>query len=358
MNTLTYGENIANFPIKGRGAYVNPLNRITKKGRIFFPFSFAEGEIKTTYLIERAKRILNEICSPDLSYGYSLNPYQGCEHGCVYCYARETHQYYDLSAGLDFETIIYCKINTPEILKKEITSSRYEPKLISISGNTDPYQPIEKKLKLTRKILEILYEYRHPFAIVTKSNLICRDIDILELAAKKNLCTVSISLTTLDEDLRLKLEPRASSVHLRLKTIEELSSKNIYVHVLIAPVIPYINSDEVGDILNEVHKRGAKSASFSFIRLNGPLGEIFEKWLDCNFPYKKNSVLKCISEIHGGSIEDRRFFLRHHGEGVFASTFNKFFDVIYKKIFENKVDQNCPQYLYNFSEFKRSGWLF
>jgi len=338
--------------LKGRGAQINPQNKFTGLWRERYP-DFIDENTQTKYFFEKSKKILNKICSPDLPYGYSLNPYQGCEHGCIYCYARETHQYWDLSAGIDFESIIFCKVNAPQLLIQEINEEKYEPLLISLSGNTDPYQPIERKLKITRRIIEILYEHKHPFSIITKDGGILRDIDILEDAAREKLCIVLISLTTLNEELRRVMEPRASSIHLRLKVIEELAKHNIPVKVMIAPVIPHINDIEIPNIMERAKEAGAITASMSFVRLNGPIGIIFEQWVANHFPHKKEAILSRIKEIHGGSLEDRRFFLRHTGEGTYAEFIRKSFQAWKKNIFG---EIEMPPL--DFSKFRKRGWLF
>ncbi len=289
----------------------------------------------TQYVEVHAKSMVNTVLSPDLAMDYSLNPYQGCEHGCCYCYARPTHNYWGYSSGDDFEQKIFIKTNALEILKKELCARNYRVKPIMLSGNTDCYQPAEKKFKITRSILQLMLEWNHPVMLITKNALILRDLDILKSLSDKGLCKVSISMTASDEALRRKMEPRASSIYTRLSTISRLHEAGIHTHVMVAPVIPGINSNQISNILKMSAEAGAQSASYQLLRLNGDLPVIFEDWLDREFPDRKQKVLHQIAECHGGQLHDSRFNIRMKGEGRFAEILNQQFTQLCKKYFPN-----------------------
>lgn len=311
-----------NFPYKnGRGAQINPHNRffLQEKGDDFDDIDPAEEpEFRTKFIEVHPKSIVNKLSSPDVGMYYSLNPYQGCEHGCTYCYARPTHEYWGYSAGTDFERIILVKKNAPELLEEALNKKSWKVQTISISGNTDCYQPCEKDFGITRKLLEIMLKYRHPVGIITKNALITRDLDILEELAKLNLVAVNISLTSLKEELRRKLEPRTATSHKKLDTIEKLSQHGIPVNVLMAPIIPALNDDEIFAIAEAVAKRGALSMYHQIVRLNGPNGEIFTDWVTKNYPDRAEKVLNQLRDMHGGKLSDSRFGTRMKGEGVYA----------------------------------------
>lgn len=311
----------------------NKFNRLnyTKESNCTENLS-TSGEIKTQYLKVFPKTILNKNESPDIPFRYSLNPYQGCEHGCIYCYARNSHQYWGYNAGLDFESKIMIKHDAPKILKKQFEHPKWKASPIMLSGNTDCYQPAEKKYELTRQILEICWEKRHPVSIVTKSKLILRDIGLLTKLAGESLVQCIISVTSLDPKLSNFLEPRASTGAKRLETIKALSESGIPVAVLLAPIIPAINSHELYNITKASANSGALDIHPIFIRLNGDLGKIFKVWLDEHFPERKEKVLRYIKELHGGNINANEFFKRMKGEGSYRdSLYNQF--VIAKKAF-------------------------
>jgi len=327
--------------IKGRGAQIQTKNQFLKQEYVT---EHTEGldemwEInhKTTYLIEHPKKMVNKVDSPDLPMVYSMNPYQGCEHGCIYCYARNTHEYYGYNAGLDFETKIIVKENAAAVLRKQLDSKSWKPDVIMLAGNTDCYQPAEKKHKITRQILEVLLEYRHPVGLITKNALIHRDIDILTELAKLRLVKVAISLTSLKEETRQLLEPRTATLKRRLQTMELLSKNNIPVIVMAAPMIPFINSDELPEILRAASDHGALDAGYTVVRLNGKVGEVFENWIRQALPDKADRVLSQIKNAHGGSLNDSRFGTRMRGEGKFIESLNAMFRIAKKKYFDGKT---------------------
>ena len=247
-----------------------------------------------------------------------MNPYQGCEHGCIYCYARNTHEFWGYSAGLDFERKILYKKNTPELLEKKLKSTTWQAQNIMLSGNTDCYQPIEKKLKITRKLLHLFLKYKHPVSIITKNTLLLRDLDLLSALAKLHLIHINISITSLKEETRRILEPRTTSIKKRLKTVEILAANNIPVNVMMAPIIPAINSHEIFDLVKKVSELGANSAAYTIIRLNGAIGTIFIDWLKKTLPDRADKIIHQIEDCHGGQLNDSRFGKRMRGEGKIA----------------------------------------
>lgn len=322
-------------PIKGRGAQINPANHFqqqqyTQENMDTFEEPL-EKDTLTQYFEENPKKIISENNSPDLPFIYSINPYQGCEHGCIYCYARNTHAYWGLSAGLDFERKIMVKKNAPELLIKTLDHPKYKLSPITLSGNTDPYQPAERKYQLTKQLLEILLEYKHPVSIITKNSLILRDIDLLAELAKLKLILVNLSITTLDEKLRQKLEPRTTTAIQRLKIIETLSAHGVPVNVMIAPLIPSINDHEVVSIIKEAANRGAVSAGYTFVRLNGDVALLFEDWINKLFPDRASRVLEQIKAGHGGKPNDSRWGTRMKGEGKIAESIRLMFHMAKKK---------------------------
>jgi len=314
---------------KGRGAQVNTHNKFLKNKYVLeHPEGLDEPLLEneaTQYYNENAKKIVSESNSPDLSHMYSINPYQGCEHGCIYCYARNSHEYYGFSAGLDFERKIIIKHNAPELLEKYFNKRGYQPVTIMLSGNTDCYQPVERKLEITRKLLEIFLQYKHPVSIITKNNLVLRDLDILVELAKLNLLHVNVSITSLDEQLRQKLEPRTVTASGRLSVIEKLSNAGIPVRVMSAPIIPGLNSKEVPDIIRAAANRGAVAAGFTMVRLNGSIGDIFTDWIYKAFPDKAEKVLNMIADCHGGKINDSDFGRRMTGDGNLADSIHQMY---------------------------------
>lgn len=340
---------------KGKGAQFNPKNKFTElRVDTSDPDGLDEplllGRPETEVFLEHPKKIINEFNSPDIPAGYSVNPYQGCEHGCVYCYARESHQYWGFSAGLDFESKIIIKENAPELLRATFQKKSYKPRTIMLSGNTDCYQPLEKKYRLTRKLLEIMLEHRNPVGIITKNTLVHRDIDILSEMAKLNLVQVVFSVTTLDEDLRRILEPRTASAIKKFKIMKQLNDAGIPTGIMTAPIIPGLNHHEIPELLKRASGAGARMAGYTVVRLNGEIAEIFEDWLEKNFPDRKEKVLNQIRELHGGSVQDRRFGVRMKGEGQYAKIIKKLFEVSRAQYFTHQEPVKL-----DVSNFRRSG---
>ena len=342
---------------KGRGAQIKTENRFLKGQVVAHHIEgldeplMAEGP-KTQVFYENARKIVNKVESPDLSMMYSLNPYQGCEHGCTYCYARNTHEYYGFSSGMDFESKIIVKENAHRLLEQHLMQPSWHAVPIVLSGNTDCYQPIEQKLKITRQLLEVFARYRHPVGIITKNSLVLRDLDILKDLAKDNLVHVYISITTLDESLRRLMEPRTASAQKRLDTIAGLSAAGVPVGVMIAPVIPGLNHHEIHHILKAAAAHGAMHAGMSIIRLNGSIGVIFEDWLRKNFPDRCEKVWNQVSSMHGGNVNDSVFGRRMSGEGNIADAIHQLFRSGKKKYLR---DRQVPPY--NLSVFRKGGNL-
>ncbi|RFZ81431.1 PA0069 family radical SAM protein [Mucilaginibacter terrenus] len=324
---MSHEENPEFF--KGRGAQVNTHNRFLKSKYVLeHPEGLDEQllENTTTQLFEETpKKIVSESNSPDLSHFFSINPYQGCEHGCIYCYARNSHEYFGFSAGLDFERKIIVKRNAPELLETYFNRRGYQPVPIVLSGNTDCYQPIERKVKITRALLEVFLKYRNPVSIITKNNLVLRDIDILSQMAKMKLAHVNVSLNSLNEQLRQKLEPRTVTATGRLAVIQRLSEAGIPVRIMVAPIIPGLNSNEVPDIIKAAADRGAVSAGFTIVRLNGAIAEIFTDWVHKAFPDRAEKVLNMIKACHDGNLNDSDFGRRMSGSGPIANSIHQMY---------------------------------
>jgi len=277
-----------------------------------------EIDRKTSFLETHPKSIVNRVDSPDLKIEYSLNPYQGCEHGCIYCYARNSHMYWGYEAGIDFESKVLYKANASELLSSFFMKKSWKARPIMLSGNTDCYQPIEAKLKLSRSLIEVFNRFQNPLGVITKNHLICRDIDLLRAMAEKDLVHVYLSLTTLDEDLRRRMEPRTSSSKNRLKAIEELSNAGIPTGVMLAPIIPGLNSHEIPALAKAAADAGAKVIRHTTVRLNGSIADIFNDWLEKQFPDRADKVKHQIAELHGGKLNDSHFGRRMKGSGKLA----------------------------------------
>ena len=338
--------------IKGRGAQTNPSNKFAIESYAMeHPEAIDDWEkekLNTVYFQENGKTILNKITSPDIPLSYSLNPYQGCEHGCVYCYARNSHEYWGFSAGTDFESKIVIKRRAPELLRELFSSRKWNPLPISLSGNTDCYQPIERKLEITRKLLEVCLEHRNPVGIITKNALVLRDLDILQELNKYKLVSVFTSITSMDEDLRRKLEPRTSKYTDRIKIIETLSKHGIHTGVMNAPIIPGINDTHMFEVLRRASLAGAKSAGYTMVRLNGAIGPIFKNWLTLNFPDRVQKVMNMISDTHVGQVNYSRFITRMKGEGNLAEMIEKQF-----KLYTKQFHLNEEEFEYNLRDFIR-----
>lgn len=321
--------------MKGRGAQINIPNKFTNhylsRDEIQGVDDWETQEIKTKFYEEQAKNIANKVSSPDLNMLYSVNPYQGCEHGCIYCYARNSHEYWGLSAGQDFESKIIIKKNAAHLLRETLAKPTWKGDTISISGNTDCYQPVERKLKITRSILELCLECRNPVGIITKNALVLRDSDILQEMARRNLARVFISITSDDEDLRLQLEPRTSTYKSRFKILESLSTKGIPCGVMNAPIIPGLTDQRSPAVLQKAADAGASHASYTMVRLNGAVGPIFTDWIERAYPDRAQKVLHHIAALHGGQVNDSRFGTRMKGEGNFATLFAQQFKMLCRK---------------------------
>ncbi|MDX1803023.1 MAG: PA0069 family radical SAM protein [Alcanivorax sp.] len=280
----------------------------------------------TRYHRELAKSIIMRQRSPDLPFEQSLNPYRGCEHGCIYCYARPNHAYVDLSPGQDFETEIFCKDNAAEVLRDTLRKPSYQCRPMVLGTVTDPYQPIERERRLTRQLLQVLSDSRHPFSLITKSSLVLRDLDLIAPMARAGRASVAISVTTLDNRLKSQLEPRASAGRERLRAIRELSRAGVPVTVLVAPLIPFINDHELEDIIAQVSQAGATSAAYVVLRLPHEVGELWQEWLQEHYPERADKIMSVMKDLHGGSIYDSRWHVRHSGQGPWAQLLRQRFD--------------------------------
>ena len=319
---------------KGQGAQRNEINRFDRY--TFEPEEEDFQKTKTVFTDFFPKTIVNEVKSPDLMMEYSLNPYQGCEHGCSYCFARPTHEFWGYSAGTDFERKIMVKKNAPELLEKFFQKRNYVPKTITLSGNTDCYQPAEREFEITRKLLQLCLDYRHPVSILTKNALVLRDLDILKPLSEQNLVSVSFSIPTVNEEIRRKMEPRTSSVKNKLKAIEILTEHKIAVGVMVAPVIPGLTSDESLKILKTVSEAGAQKFGYVLIRLNDTVQPVFVNWINAHFPERAEKVLNLIRSMRGGKLGDKRFHERYKGEGNIAEMIYYTFALGKRIFFANK----------------------
>jgi DNA repair photolyase len=337
---------------KGRGAQFNPKNRFLKGEYIQeHPEAIDDWEQevrKTEYIFDDSRTLVNKVTSPDVGMMYSANPYQGCEHGCIYCYARNSHEYWGYSAGLDFESRIVVKKNAPALLRKFFENKNWEPAVISLSGNTDCYQPIERKMRITRKLLEICLEYRNPVGVLTKNALVLRDLDVLQDLAKLGLVRVFSSITSLDEGLRLKLEPRTASYRSRLKVVATMAKAGIPTGIMNAPIIPGLNDSHMPDVLKAASEAGAQWAGYTVVRLNGAIGDIFHDWLHKAFPDRAEKVWNLISSCHEGQVNDSRWGNRMVGDGKFAELIRTQFHLYCRKFGLNQTEMS-----WNLSAFRR-----
>ncbi len=307
---------------RGRGALANASGRFEAEIRAFESDGWDSTEdepvLRTEVTEERARSIVTRNESPDISFDRSVNPYRGCEHGCIYCYARPSHPYLGLSAGLDFETKIFAKTNAAEVLARELSAPGYEPKTIAIGTNTDPYQPIERRLQVMRQVLEVLSRANHPVGIVTKSALVLRDLDILAPMARKGLVKVALSVTTLDPVLARKMEPRAATPSLRLDALRGLAEAGVPAAVMVAPIIPGLTDHEIEAILARAAAMGAREAGYVLLRLPLEVAELFTQWLETHVPEKRDRVLGLLRSMRGGKISEATFGRRMTGSGPYA----------------------------------------
>ena len=326
-------------PRKGRGAGINPEGRFEKTSREAVDDGWNtpvdEDELpalKTYVTVEHAKSIITRNDSPDIPFTQSINPYRGCEHGCVYCYARPSHAYLNLSPGVDFETRLFAKVNAAELLRREFARPGYKCEVISLGANTDPYQPIEREYKITRGILEVLTECEHPVGIVTKNAMIERDIDLLAAMAEKNLVNVYISVNNLDHELARRLEPRCPAPARRLEAIRRLSAAGIPVGVLVAPVIPFLTDHQIEPVLEAAYEAGARSTGYVLMRLPYELKDLFKDWLQTHYPLKAQHVMSRVHQMRDGRDNDPEFGSRMRGSGELAELLRKRFDIACKRL--------------------------
>ena len=331
---------LPNTPTKGRGAVSNRAGRYERLAgeRTDDGWGTLEREteeappLRTEILADSSRKIIAKNDSPDIPFDRSINPYKGCEHGCVYCFARPTHAYLGFSPGLDFETKLFAKHDAAELLRQELSKKGYRPATLALGANTDPYQPIERQLRITRRILEVLAEAKHPFGIITKSDLVLRDLDLLAPLAEQRLVRICLSLTTLDRGLARALEPRASSPPKRLTAIRRLNEAGVPVAVLTAPMIPALNDHELEALLEAAAEAGAEAASYILLRLPQEIGPLFEEWLEAHAPDRKSRVLEQIRSARGGKLYDSTWGKRMRGEGPYALVLKRRFELACKRL--------------------------
>jgi DNA repair photolyase len=333
-------------PIKGRGSASRPVGRFEKTTTVgeddgwgsVYESEDLPTRLETSVREERARSVISRNDSPDVGFSQSVNPYRGCEHGCVYCFARPSHAYLNLSPGLDFETKLFAKTNAAERLRVELAKKGYVPSPIALGINTDSYQPIERRYKVTREVLEVLAECRHPVSFVTKSALIVRDLDLLATMARQNLVHVYLSVTTLDNRLSAKLEPRAAAPHTRLKTIQTLHDAGIPVGVLVAPLIPMITDSDLEHILEAARNAGAASAGYVLLRLPNELKQVWREWLELHYPERAAHVMSLLQQMHRGKDYDSSFGTRMRGEGPFADLIAQRFKKAHRRLGFGRLD--------------------
>lgn len=328
---------------KGRGATLQIEGRFENVARERFDDGWSAMDeelppLRTTVAVEQARRVIQRHDSPDLPFEQSLNAYRGCEHGCIYCYARPSHGYLNLSPGLDFETKLFAKPDAAQLLRAELAKPSYRCAPIALGSNTDPYQPIEREWQITRQILEVLAECRHPLSIVTKSALIERDLDLLAQLARDKLVQVFVSVTTLDAGIARTMEPRAASPRRRLQTIRRLNEAGMPCGVMVAPVIPFLTDAELENILEKAHEHGARSAGYTLLRLPYELKDLFKDWLATHYPLKAEHVMSRLREMRGGRENDPEFVSRFRGNGLFADLLSQRFRKACERLGFNRDD--------------------
>lgn len=329
-----------NPPVRGRGALENPSGRFEKLNLGIEAEAYdalcetgheqAEKQIRTEVFRDTSKTIISTNDSPDVCMEATINPYRGCEHGCIYCYARPTHEYLGLSAGLDFESKIFAKTDAAALLEKKLASKSWVPKVVTLSGITDPYQPLERTMKITRSCLEVLRDFGNPAALITKNHLVTRDIDIFKVMAQNQTIAINISITTLDRGLARAMEPRASQPEMRLRAVEALAKENIPVGIMIGPVLPGLTEHEIPAILKAASEAGAHSAYYTMLRLPYGVKDLFQTWLAEHYPDRAQKILNRIREMRNGKLYDSAFGTRMRGTGVHADQISKIF-ALYKK---------------------------
>lgn len=340
--------------LQGRGAQINTPNRFLKDQRtrehVEGIDDWSEENVSTQYLEQEAKSIVNKVDSPDVGMGYSMNPYAGCEHGCIYCYARNVHEYWGYSAGLDFERKIIVKKNAPALLRKFLMNPKWQPIPIMLSGNTDCYQPAEQQYRLTRRLLEVCNEFNQPVGILTKNSWILKDKDILQQMAAKNIVSAMVSITSFNEDLRRVMEPRTTTAQQKLRVIRELSEAGVRMGIMMGPMIPGLNEHEMQRIMKEARDNGATFTAYTFIRLNGAIKLLFHDWLYKNFPERADKVWHLVEQSHNGKVNDSRWGVRMRGEGSIAELVAQ----QYKK-YGKLYGMNAEEWSLDTSQFRRPG---
>ncbi|MEJ2311773.1 MAG: PA0069 family radical SAM protein [Gemmatimonadales bacterium] len=327
------------LPIRGRGAAENPPNRFVPI-RVERDGANPDDPLpRTRFFRDDAHSIIAYNDSPDVGFKASINPYRGCEHGCSYCYSRPNHEYLGLSAGLDFETRIFIKEDAPGLLRRELSSKRWKPQLLALSGVTDPYQPVERRLRLTRRCLEVLAEARNPTAIITKNHLVTRDIDLLAELREYGAIAVSLSITSLKRDLQRVMEPRTSTPERRLEAIRKLAAAGIPAGVMVAPIIPGLTDHEMPDILAAAAEAGATRAGFIMLRLPWTVAPLFEAWMERHFPERKEKVLNRLRDLSDGKLYQAQFGRRQRGEGPFAEQLQQMFGIACNRL---GLSRNAP----------------
>jgi DNA repair photolyase len=329
---------------KGRGAGSQPDPRYVATAREAFDDGWGTADepmppLSTTVTEEWARSIISHNSSPDIPFRAPINPYRGCEHGCIYCYARPSHAYLDLSPGLDFETRLFAKTNAAELLREELAKPGYRCQVISLGANTDPYQPIEREHKITRAIIEVLAECAHPFTIITKSALVERDIDLLAPLAARRLVEVYVSVTTLDRQLARRMEPRATAPQRRIETIRALSEAGVPTGVMFAPVIPALNDQDMERVLELAQAAGALHAGYVMVRLPLEINGLFQEWLHSHYPLRAEHVLNIIRDLRGGRENDPRFGSRMRGEGQYAALIARRFATACRRLGLNRSER-------------------
>lgn len=318
MNSIGVSVKKSGKATKGRGALSNCQSRFLNVRSEFDESEESMSNPATELMVDQASSIITRNDSPDVPFVQSINPYRGCEHGCIYCFARPSHAYWDLSPGLDFETKIFYKPNGPQLLEAALTKPGYHCRPVVLGTNTDPYQPIDRELQLSRELMQVLQKYRHPFSLITKGSHVLRDLDILEEMARDKLCSVMISVTTLDKDLKRRLEPRAASPEARLEALRALSEVGVPTGVLVAPIIPAINDAELEAILEACADAGARTADYVFLRLPREVRDLFYEWLEEHYPQRAKHVISLIRQSRQGGDYDHQFGTRMRGTGVYA----------------------------------------
>ncbi len=348
--------------IKGRGAGFNPPNRFEELHvgpppedlAQYFEEPDVERKVPTKFYLDSTKTILSKNDSPDLGFSFSINPYRGCEHGCIYCYARPSHEYLGFSSGIDFETKILVKLHAARLLEEEFQKPSWEPQVVAFSGNTDCYQPIERELEITRQCVQVFLKYRNPVGIITKNALILRDLDLLKELASLNLVCVTLSITTLDNHLARIMEPRTSAPHKRLETIEVLAKNGIPAGVNLAPVIPGLNDVEIPAILKAASEHGATFAGHTIVRLSYALKDLFVDWVKRHLPEKAPKIINRIRSVRGGKMSDSNFGKRMTGEGKLAESIHQLFDSSCKRyhLKEERIHLTTATFTRDFSQLE------